>query len=536
MSLSYEQQFAFQKFKNGNNLFITGPGGTGKTKLISQLIEYSKQRSVPYQVCAMTGCASVLLNCNARTLHSWSGIKLAKGEHAQIVSGVSKNKQVMANWRKVRVLIIDEISMMSSKIFEVIENIARIAKMSSLPFGGIQVIFTGDFYQLPPVGNQYEPDSNQFCFESKLWYSVFSLANHIQLKTIFRQKDPLYIEILLQIREGNISDANKEILKTYVKREYDIEKNNGCIPSKIFSVKSKVDFVNNAMFAKLQESEHEFKMICKSDATIFADSGKSLSKEQIDNGKKMTVQQVAFEINQLIVNTGIPASVVLKIGALVMCTANIDMEQSICNGSHGVVIDIRGSGVSKIPVVQFSNGIVKSIDFHYIQSEDYPNITIAQVPLTLAWAMTIHKIQGASMKMAEMDLGNSIFEYGQIYVALSRVESLDGLYLSAFHAHKIKANPIVKEFYKIIPDIVIRDIESASTSNSSPNISSDVVAATTTTSVNSTSKNIFAKFDYNELSLPSSRELCAEEFIIESPPPPKNVYSSSSIKIIKLHL
>jgi ATP-dependent DNA helicase PIF1 len=189
MSLSYEQQVALQKFKNGNNLFITGPGGTGKTRLISQLVEWSKQKSLQYQVCAMTGCASVLLNCNARTLHSWSGIKLARGTHAQILSSVAKNKNIMANWRKIKVLIIDEISMMSCKIFEVIENIARIAKMSMLPFGGIQVIFTGDFYQLPPVGNQYEQDSNKFCFESEVWHKVFSLENHIRvrfLRKLFR--------------------------------------------------------------------------------------------------------------------------------------------------------------------------------------------------------------------------------------------------------------------------------------------------------------------------------------------------------------
>lgn len=516
MSLSYEQQIALQKFKNGNNLFITGPGGTGKTRLISELVEWLKQKCLPYQVCAMTGCASVLLNCNARTLHSWSGIKLARGTHSQILSSVTKNKNVMANWRKIKVLIIDEISMMSCKIFEVIENIARIAKLSVLPFGGIQVVFTGDFYQLPPVGNQYEQDSNKFCFESELWNKVFSLENHIQLKTIFRQKDPLYIDILLQIREGYISDSNKEILKSYVKREYDIEKNNGCVPSKIFSVKSKVDFVNNAMFSKLEGDEYEFKMICRTDMMTFTDSSKPLSACQLQNGKNMTAQQIAFEIDQLITNSGLPSSVVLKIGAIVMCTANIDMDQSICNGSQGIVIDIYGSERAKIPVVRFSNGIVKAISFHYIQSEEYPNIAIAQIPLMLAWGMTIHKIQGATMKMAEMDLGNSIFEYGQIYVALSRIESLDGLYLSAFHAHKIKANPIVKEFYKQIPTIVEEITENTlSSSFSSCEEKNDFP-------IENNTKNIFSKFAYKE-----TNELC-EEIIEEEP--------KHSIKIIKLNL
>jgi ATP-dependent DNA helicase PIF1 len=414
---------------------------------------------------------------------------------------------------------------MSCKIFEVIENIARIAKMSSLPFGGIQVIFTGDFYQLPPVGNMYESDSSKFCFESAIWYNVFPMANHIQLKTIFRQKDPVYIEILLQIREGYITDTNKEILKSYVKREYNIEHNNGCIPTKIFSVKSKVDFVNNAMFAKLEGDSHEFQMITRSNMSTFTDSGKPLSTTQIENGKNMNIQQIAYEIDQLIVNTGFLSVITLKIGALVMCTANIDMEQSICNGSQGIIIDICGTGRGKIPIVRFSNGITKPIDFHYIQSEEYPNIAIAQIPLTLAWAMTIHKVQGATMKLAEMDLGNSIFEYGQIYVALSRVESLEGLYLAAFHAHKIKANPIVKEFYKRIPEITEVIIPVVHTH---PPEMAGILPNNT--------KNIYSKYAYNSAAAAgatsnANKDELIEEIIEENP---KNTMLSSSVKIIKM--
>lgn len=147
-----------------------------------------------------------------------------------------------------------------------------------------------------------------------------------------------------------------------------------------------------------------------------------------------------------------------------MCTVNIDMESGICNGSQGTIIGVTttGSGTGTgeaLPIVKFSNGQVRTIQRHYWQSEEYPTIAIGQIPLTLAWALTIHKIQGATMSMAEIDIGQAVFEYGQTYVALSRIQTLDGLYLSAFHAHRIRANPKVTEFYKNIPKMEKRDTE-----------------------------------------------------------------------------
>jgi ATP-dependent DNA helicase PIF1 len=141
----------------------------------------------------------------------------------------------------------------------------------------------------------------------------------------------------------------------------------------------------------------------------------------------------------------------LKKGAAVMCTFNLDMENSICNGSQGIVIDIIDTCTPPLPVVRFSNGITRTIQPKYWQSEEYPKIAIGQYPLCLAWALTIHKIQGATLTMAEMDIGQSIFEYGQTYVALSRIKSLDGLYLSDFQSERIAANPKVVAFYNTIP-------------------------------------------------------------------------------------
>lgn len=448
--LSPEQLLAYNKFINGENLFITGPGGTGKTRLVKHLVEHIKKTNIEFPVCAMTGCAAVLLNCNARTLHSWSGIKIARGTKAKVVESVIKNRNAVKSWRKAKGIILDEVSMLSKKIFEIIEEIARTVKRSTLPFGGMQVVFTGDFFQLPPVGTDGEPDTDQFCFESPQWNVVFKKQNHIELKTMFRQKDPLYIDILKQIRVGDLTEENKRLLQTYVNREYDPAKHNGCVPTKLVPLRSKADYVNTMMFSKINEKEFVFEVARKTDCRTNLESGKPLSIEVLQRCNALATKEIEFETDQLLNNT--PCSQILRIkkGSAVMCTVNLDMDNAICNGSQGIVIDILVSGSTPLPVVRFSNGIVKTLSPHFWQSDDFPTIAIGQYPLCLAWALTIHKIQGATLAMAEIDIGQSIFEYGQTYVALSRLQSIEGLYLSAFYAQKIKANPKVIEFYRSI--------------------------------------------------------------------------------------
>jgi ATP-dependent DNA helicase PIF1 len=248
-SLSADQVSALEKFKRGGNLFITGPGGTGKTRLIHHLVQYCRAEQKEVQVCAMTGCAAILLGNGAKTLHSWSGMRLGRGTKAQIVAAIRSNPRAAKNWKTVKVLILDEVSMLSKKLFEAIEEAARTVRRNPARFGGIQVIFTGDFFQLPPVGSPTEPDTASFCFESPIWESVFQIQNHVELKTIFRQTDPIYKEILMEIRRGTISDANAEILKKYVGREKPAD----CVPTKLFAVRAKADFVNKAMYDKLKK-------------------------------------------------------------------------------------------------------------------------------------------------------------------------------------------------------------------------------------------------------------------------------------------
>ena len=451
-SLSIEQKYAFDKFKRGENLFITGPGGTGKTRLIHSLVDYMEMYGIKYQVCAMTGCAALLLGCKSRTLHSWSGIKLAKGPVEGILRQVSRNKKAVAAWKKIKVLIVDEVSMMSKKIFEICEKLGRVIRKNDRPFGGIQVIFTGDFFQLPPVGDENEPDTAKFSFESANWFHVFSLENNIQLQTMFRQTDETYIRILLEIRKGRVSEESAEILRKYVKRPFDKDAHNGAIPTKLFPVKSKVEYVNNAMFSKLEGEDVVFENIEKSNYTTYVESNKIIEPEIMMKCQAMTPEEIGYEIETMNKNINIDKNLRLKCGSLVMCTFNIDLESGICNGSQGVIVDFKETsdcahaGI-KMPVVLFSNGEKRVISYQHYQNDEYPSIVVAQIPLCLAWALTIHKIQGATLEMADMDLGKSVFEYGQSYVALSRIKTLDGLYLSEFNPHRVKANPIVSQFY-----------------------------------------------------------------------------------------
>jgi ATP-dependent DNA helicase PIF1 len=444
---SPEQLYAFELFKKKQNLFITGPGGTGKTELIKYLKNYALTNNINCQVCALTGCAALLLNCNARTLHSWSGIKLAKGPKHEILKYTLKNKMAIISWKKIKVLIIDEVSMMSQKILEIIEEIARNVKRNNLPFGGIQVVFLGDFFQLPPVGQMGEVESYNFCFQSPKWSEIFPIQNHIQLTKIFRQNDSLYIKILLEIRKGYISDENKEILQKYVKRDIPEE----YTPTKLFAIRSKTEKINDEMFSKIKEEIYEFHCDIKTNCKQYLENSKPFTMEVSKKCQGLNINEIEKETEMLINNMSCSKIVSLKKGAFVMCLVNYNIELGICNGSQGIILDFIEKNEDILPLVKFTNGVITTIDYHYWQHEEYPTIAVGQIPLCLAWALTIHKMQGSTLSIAEIDIGYSVFEYGQIYVALSRIRSLEGLFLLSFHPQKIKANPVVINFYNNIP-------------------------------------------------------------------------------------
>jgi len=448
MNLSVEQQRALDAFNEEdliNNVLLTGPGGSGKTALIKRMVEEGEAAGKNVQVCALTGCAAVLLGCKgAKTVHSWAGVGLATGPHGKVVDKVIKNKHKSSGWKKVDVLIIDEISMMSKKLFNILDSIGRkVRKRPDIPFGGIQVVFSGDFYQLPPVGDRDDEETSAFCFESDSWKSTFDKT--VQLTTIFRQTDLKYTKILNQIRVGKLKKSSYETLLTHVGKE--VPEDSIIKPTILFPKRRDVDLINSAEMSKLGDESHTFEL---SDDI-------ALTLAERTSVRTISDAQREMELRFLTNNIRADKTLVLKKGAQVMCVANIDMEgpYPIVNGSQGIIVDF----VNKLPLVQFNDEQKRIIGYHEWKSENVPGLGVKQIPLILAWAITIHKAQGVTLEMAQIDAGSNIFECGQTYVALSRVKSLEGLYLTAFNPGKIKVNRKVQKYYE---SLVVKLLKSES--------------------------------------------------------------------------
>ena len=445
MEYSEEQQIAFNKYVQGRNIFITGPGGTGKSALIKYIQRDAHTRGKYIQVCALTGCAAVLLECKAKTLHSWSGIGLGKGPIEQLIKKVNKNKHSKALWKETDILVVDEVSMMSLKLFETLDAIGKSVRKNSQPFGGIQLIFSGDFYQLPPVGDKDDLDTSKFCFESEFWFSTFLKQDHIQLQKIFRQNDPVYQGILNQVREGRLKRSSNDALLHNVGRQ--IPTNTPLRPTKLFPTRNKVDNINASEMGKLSGDEVEYKLKYHSDLEM-------TPNERLIR-HNYSPEQLKTELEYLKGNLRCDENIRLKIGSQVMCIVNIELTngEMLCNGSQGIVTRFSTMD-KKQPVVKFTNGYEMTMNYHIWPSENIPGVGVSQLPLILAWALTIHKAQGATLDIAEIDAGSGIFECGQTYVALSRVKSLEGLYLTSFDAQKIRIHKKVQEFYQLLKEQV----------------------------------------------------------------------------------
>ena len=454
IKLSIEQQSALQDFEEGKNLFITGPAGTGKTTLVQELVKSAAHRGKKMQITAMTGCAALLLGKGARTIHSWSGIKVDSAKAMDIVHRVLKNDKNYSNWESTDILHVDEVSMMSQKMFEMLDVIGRaIRNKDNLPFGGLQVIFTGDFYQLPPIGKSDDPGSDVFCFRSPRWTQIFPLENHIVLSTIFRQNEGSFQSVLGGVRKGALTKEHIEVLKSRLNRTYNPDEHENCSLTRLVPTRKQADFINDTEFTKLDSQCYDYCLVEKYNCTEYLETNQPIRQTDLDKCKKTPMRYKEDELKCLKSSAPCRDKLELKTGATVMCLVNFDLEEGICNGSIGTILDFRFKGDFPVPVVKFTNGIIREIHRKYWQSDEYPSVAIGQIPLCLAWAVTIHKSQGATLPMAEIDIGTKIFECGQTYVGLSRVKSLDGLYISGFNPGKIRVNHLVTAFYNSIPPI-----------------------------------------------------------------------------------
>ena len=437
--LNDKQEYSLRQFKKGKNIFLSGPAGVGKSFMIKKFKEISESIGKNICITAMTGSADILIN--GKTLHSWAGIGLGNDDENALLRKVKLNRHNNRKWKSTDILIIDEVSMLSPELFEKLDFIGKnLRKNEYKPFGGIQLIFVGDFYQLPPIKKDNNSDK-LFIFESELWNHTFDEI--IELEDIMRQDDIVFQNILNNIRKGVITKEDKKILKkrTYAKL---IKKDNtfspknisinGIEPTKLFVKRMDVNELNNKKLNCLNNSIKKF------------EPNTSITYYDEDGNNHYNETQKKYIINQMDNSGCYEKELNICIGAQVMLSVNLDFKNKLVNGSRGIVTNF--DTVNGNPIVKFTNNMELKIDRYDFQFEDdHGCIYRSQIPLKLAWCMTIHKSQGMSIDLAEIDVGNNIFEFGQTYVALSRVRTIEGLYLIDLNTKKIKAHPKVIDFY-----------------------------------------------------------------------------------------
>jgi len=428
-SCTEEQKACIEAVLKGESVFITGPGGTGKSYIIDILYKEFKKVGKTIAITAMTGCAGLLIGAHAKTLHSWAGIGLGREPLSHIVSAIHKNGRKKNNWKKADCVVIDEVSMMTPAILELLNEVGKsVRKCYNKPFGGLQVVFVGDFYQLPPVCRGGEKMT--FAFESPVWKAV--VEKTYALTVIQRQRDPIFQRVLDEARKGELSDESYQIL---LERKAAKWKGNAIRPTMLFTRNDDINTINQSYLDRLPGEVKVF------EATTEAPP-------------RTSPDDVGYQVQRLDKDAPYEPTLRLKVGAQVMLLAQQYEERDkqmapiygLVNGSRGVVVDFTPCNN---PVVKFLNGKTHIIKEHTWVSDDTDNaVKRKQIPLRLAYALTIHKAQGASLDSALIDVGSATFEYGQAYVALSRVRSLDALYIHDLERGAFRVHPAVAKFYE----------------------------------------------------------------------------------------
>ena len=428
--LTPSQQEAYQAVVDGKSIFLTGPGGTGKSFLLQHMHDSIPDTTGKHiAITAMTGCAALLIGRFAKTLHSWAGIGLGRDPPMALAASIRRSGKALRRWLGTDILVIDEVSMMTPELLEKLDQVAKTIRRSTQPMGGLQVVFVGDFYQLPPVNKDKEKDT-QFVFESPLWNQV--VKETIELKTILRQTDPIFQSILNQARQGIVSNESLQILQKRQDRSW---QNLQIRPTLLFTRRAEVDNINERNLRALQGERKIYKA-----ETVFAPIQNTAGLTESTPAVKQAIEKMDRDCQYM-------AELVLAIGAQVMLLTNLDHEAGLVNGSRGVVVGFESSGS---PRVQFKSGGPIPIAASSWESEEIEGLLRKQIPLRLAYAVTIHKAQGATLDCALIDIGTSTFEYGQAYVALSRVKNLESLYVWDVEPTAFKAHPKVIEFYKTL--------------------------------------------------------------------------------------
>lgn len=433
--MNNEQQLAFHAALQGKSLFLTGPGGTGKSYLIHHITTALTASGKKVAVTALTGCAALLLGTSAKTIHSWAGIGLAKDPASTLIAQIRRmNKRALRRWVLTHTLIIDEVSMMTCDVLEKLDAIGRALRCRQEPFGGIQLLFVGDFFQLPPI-QPSKPDAkpeSTFLFESPLWKQMN--LQTIVLQTIVRQSDPVFQKILSEVRVGNLTKDSIDRLKQRENLPWRLQE---IQPTLLFPRRAEVDMINEVNLKALKGPKVTYEVKTVFDPTTA-------------KGLQPTSPDVVRAVTKLDKDAPYKPSLTLRTGAQVMLVYNLDPAQGLVNGSRGILVGFTEEPPS-YPLVRFrGDPVAIPIGPQTWESEEVEGVCRSQIPLVLAYACTIHRAQGATLDSALIDIGDNIFEKGQAYVALSRVKSLDSLYIHSIEPSAIQAHPSVVKYYETL--------------------------------------------------------------------------------------
>ena len=411
------QAEALKIMQTGVNVYLSGSAGSGKTYLLNQYIKWLREHNISVAVTASTGIAAT--HMGGMTIHGFSGVGIRDSLSDYDLDGLTQKPYLAKRFDETKVLIIDEVSMLHARTLDMVERIARAFKRNDLAFGGMQVILSGDFFQLPPISKSFGvSDDNQdvdevkkdFVFYSDAWTCMKPAVCYLSEQ--HRQEDDTYTRILNNIREGNVHEDNFYLIEERMNAELPTH----VMPTKLYTHNADVDTINLIELQKISGAEKKFDMYSKGRTNL------------IEILKKSCLASSELR---------------LKVGAKVMFVKN-NSEKGYVNGTQGEVVDFAESGD---PIVETLDGrrIEVSQESWKIDEEGKIKAEIIQYPLRLAWAITIHKSQGMSLDYAEIDLSRT-FTYGMGYVALSRLRKLEGLRLVGFSTESLSMDPRILAF------------------------------------------------------------------------------------------
>ncbi|KAM5291690.1 ATP-dependent DNA helicase PIF1 [Ctenodactylus gundi] len=418
--LSEEQAAVLRVVLKGQSIFFTGSAGTGKSYLLKRILGSLPPAGTV--VTASTGVAAC--HIGGTTLHSFAGIGSGQAPLAQCVA-LAQRPGVRQGWQNCQRLVIDEISMVEADLFDKLEAVARVVRQQDKPFGGIQLIICGDFLQLPPVTRGSQPP--RFCFQAKSWRKCVPVT--LELTQVWRQVDLTFVSLLQAVRLGRCSEEVTRQLRATAAHKVGRD---GIVATRLCTHQDDVALTNERRLQELPGELHSFEAL---------DSDPELSQT-------LDAQCPVSRLLQL------------KLGAQVMLVKNLAVSRGLVNGARGVVVGFEAEGRG-LPRVRFLCGVTEVIhtDRWTVQATGGQLLSRQQLPLQLAWAMSIHKSQGMSLDCVEISLGR-VFASGQAYVALSRARSLQGLRVLDFDPMVVRCDPRVLHFYNTLQRRQGLDLES----------------------------------------------------------------------------